>query len=88
MEEVRLDSLPVGSSFELVLETTGRRIPGKVLRVTPCSCVVKLDTGTSTREFTRINPKSGEEEVVRIPVPSTIEHWDCGTPVVVRKEGT
>lgn len=83
MEEVRLDSLPVGSAFELVL-TTGRRITGKVLRVTACSVTVKLDTGTATREFTRVNPKTGLEEQVSIPIPSTVEHWGGDCPVVPR----
>ena len=85
--EVRLDSLPVGSAFELVL-TTGRRIAGKVLRVTPCSVTVKLDTGTQTREFTRVNPKTGEEEKVNIPIPSTVEHWGGDCPVVPRQGET
>lgn len=85
--EVRLDSLPVGSAFELVLTTTGRRIAGKVLRISPASVTVKLDTGTTTREFTRINPKTGEEEKVKIPIPSTVEHW-AGDCTVVRKEET
>src|SRR5690349_21218957 len=80
--EVRLDSLPVGMAFYLKLFTTGREVHGKVLRVTPCSVTVKLDTGTTTREFTRVNPKTGEEEKVKIPVPSTIEHWAGDAPVV------
>lgn len=84
--EVRLDSLPVSSAFELVLTTTGRRITGKLLRKTACSCTVRLDRAKEYRTFERRNPVTGIEETVSIPIPSEVTHWSCGTLVLEGKK--
>jgi len=81
MSEVRLDSLPIGASFILRLDTTGREITGKVLRVTPCSVTVKVDGTGGTREF-----ETAEGEKVRIPVSGDVQHWAGDAMVRVKEE--
>lgn len=75
MSEVPIRTLALNQRFTLHLDTTGRDIHGKLVRLTACSATVKLDAGGGIRTFTRLNRKTGEMETVTLPAPSTVEHW-------------
>ena len=71
-----------GSRFALLLETTGNKILGTLLRVGAGSATVKLDSRSSGRMTTRIDKKTGEPVNVELQTPQSIEHWSLATPVL------
>ena len=82
MIEVPIRTLALEQRFTLHLDTTGRDIHGKLIRLNSCSATVKLDVGGGTRTFTRLNKKTGEMETVSLPAPATLEHWSTETLVI------
>jgi hypothetical protein len=82
-DEVPINSLKVGSRFDLVLYSCDppKRIPGTLLSIGPGSVTVKVEA-SKTRTFSAIDRETGETEEVVINSGSKTEHWDLETPVV------
>jgi hypothetical protein len=76
--EVPLNSLPLGSRFGLLLETTGRVLRGKLISVSCASAFVEWDSAPQTVE---IHSLDGSERTFQAAVKRR-EHISLQTPVI------
>ncbi len=80
--EVPICALTEGQRFTLLLETTGRKILGRLLRVGSGSATVLLERGPNTRTFGAVDKKTGELRVIVVQESARTEHWSLSTPVI------